>query len=78
MKVIECSKCHRLFRSTCDHITIYTKNGNENYCTSCTDMFLGYLHFGMIFGQHMENSGIGGVILRKFDDKGQEGDVYDE
>ena len=41
-------------------------------------MFLGYLHFGMIFGEHMEASGIGGVIIEKFKDKGQEGDVYDD
>ena len=41
-------------------------------------MFLGYLHFGMIFGEHMESSGIGGIIIEKFDKKGQEGDVYDD
>lgn len=78
MKVLECNKCHRLFKASNDHITLFVGGHQENYCTSCTDMFLGYLHFGMIFGEHMEASGIGGVIIEKFKDKGQEGDVYDD
>ena len=86
MKILECCKCHRLFRSTNDHITIYFGNGqSDNFCTSCTDMMLGYLNIGMQI-EEATRGAVGGIILKKkknrtleeFEGRGQEGDVYDD
>lgn len=86
MKILECSKCHRLFRSTSDHITIYFAGGkSDNFCTSCTDMMLGYLAIGMEI-EEATGGAVGGIILTKkkiktldeFEERGQEGDVYDD
>lgn len=36
MKTLECSRCHRLFKSTDERIFIHTKAGDFNWCEDCT------------------------------------------
>lgn len=36
MKTLECSRCHRLFRSTDERVYIHTKTQDFNWCTECT------------------------------------------
>lgn len=36
MKVIECCKCHKLFKSTEDHFVFYSREKNMNYCRECS------------------------------------------
>ena len=36
MKTIECSRCHRLFKSTDERIFIHTKGQDYNWCSDCT------------------------------------------
>lgn len=37
MKTIECSRCHRLFKSTDERMYVHTKTVDFNYCTECTE-----------------------------------------
>lgn len=36
MKILECSRCHRMFKSTDEHIFIHTKKSDYNWCQKCT------------------------------------------
>ena len=36
MKTIECSRCHKLFRSTEERIYIHTRTQDYNWCADCT------------------------------------------
>lgn len=36
MKVLECSKCHRMFKSSEERMFIHTKEADFNFCTNCT------------------------------------------
>ena len=36
VKILECHRCHRLFKSTDEHIFIHTKTKDVNWCEKCT------------------------------------------
>ncbi len=40
MKILECSRCHRMFKSTDEHIYIHTKTNDFNWCDECTERAL--------------------------------------
>lgn len=40
MKTIECSRCHRLFRSTDERMYVHTATNDFNYCSECTERAL--------------------------------------
>ena len=41
MKILECSKCHHLFKSTTMHIMLVFDDGNiHNYCRKCAITFI--------------------------------------
>lgn len=49
MKTLECSRCHRLFRSTDERIYIHTKDEDFNWCESCTKRAL------QLMGQNLKD-----------------------
>lgn len=40
MKTLECSRCHRLFKTTDKRIFIHTKTEDFNWCSECTERAL--------------------------------------
>lgn len=48
VKILECSKCHHLFKSTTMHMMIKLETGKVvNFCSNCTNRFGEFAEVGM-------------------------------
>lgn len=55
MKTIECSRCHKLFRSTEERIYIHTRTQDYNWCADCTRQALQMMKIDLHMGDKKLN-----------------------